>query len=172
MQTLKIAVLAGDGIGPEVIDVTMALGDQVAKSHQFQIQWNSFPWGTDYFLKHGRMMPEDAIEQLRPHDAILLGAIGHPDVPDHTTLNGLLLPIRRAFDQFICVRPSILYDGVTSPLRDAVPGEIDLLVFRENTEGEYANIGGRLYEGFDRDTAVQVSVFTREGCRRIMRAAF
>jgi tartrate dehydrogenase/decarboxylase/D-malate dehydrogenase len=118
------------------------------------------------------MLPPDGIDQLRAFDAILLGAIGHPKIQDHVTLNGLLLPIRRRFDQYVCVRPAYLYEGVESPLRDYAPGEIDILVFRENTEGEYANVGGRLYEGFDADVAIQASVFTRRGCRRIMEAAF
>jgi tartrate dehydrogenase/decarboxylase/D-malate dehydrogenase len=118
------------------------------------------------------MLPDDGIDQLRPFDAILLGAIGHPKIPDHVTLGGLLLPIRRRFDQYVCVRPAYLYEGVDSPLRNYGAGQIDMLVFRENTEGEYANVGGRLYEGFDQDIAVQTAVFTRRGCRRIMEAAF
>ena len=118
------------------------------------------------------MAPPDFLDSLAKHDAILLGAVGHPQVQDHITLNGLLLPIRRRFDQCVCLRPSYLYPGVTSPLRDKAPGSIDILVFRENTEGEYANVGGRLYQGTDEEVAIQTAVFTRRGCERIIRAAF
>jgi tartrate dehydrogenase/decarboxylase/D-malate dehydrogenase len=136
------------------------------------LQWTDFDWGTDYYKRHGRMMPSDGIEQLRPFDAIFLGAVGSPDVQDHITLNGLLLPIRRAFDQYINLRPSYLYEGVTSPLRDKLPGSIDLVVFRENTEGEYSDVGGRIYRGGPHEVAIQTSVFTRHGTERIIRAAF
>ena len=117
-------------------------------------------------------MPEDGLEQLRPHDAILFGAVGDPYIPDHITLNGLILPIRRGFDQGVCLRPSYLYEGVRSPLADVRPGEIDMVVFRENTEGEYANVGGFLYQGMPEEVAVQSAVFTRKGTERIIRAAF
>ncbi len=172
MRQLRIAVIAGDGIGPEVIDSAIEVTDQATSSAGVRLEWSRFPWNSTYYLEHGRMLPDDGIEQLRSFDAILLGAIGHPKVQDHVTLNGLLLPIRRRFDQYVCVRPAILYEGVTSPLRNYPPGQIDILVFRENTEGEYANVGGRLYEGFDDEVAIQTSVFTRRGCRRIMEAAF
>src|SRR4051812_30794130 len=118
------------------------------------------------------MAPADYLDQLAPFDAILLGAVGHPRVQDHITLNGLLLPIRRRFDQCVCLRPAFLYPGVQSPLRDKPPGSIDLLVFRENTEGEYANIGGHLYQAAPEEVAIQTAVFTRRGCERIIRAAF
>src|SRR2546429_9127566 len=118
------------------------------------------------------MMPEDGWEPLRQHDAVLLGAIGSPDVPDHITLHGLLLPLRRKFDLYLNLRPAYLYEGVQSPLRDKAPGSIDMLVYRENTEGEYAPIGGHVHEGFPGEVAIQTSVFTRAGCARIMRAAF
>src|SRR5256885_1745247 len=117
-------------------------------------------------------MPEDGWEQLRRHDAILLGAIGSPDVPDHITLHGLLLPMRRKFDQYVNLRPAYLFEGVQSPLRDKAPGSIDLLVYRENTEGEYAPCGGRHYDDTPHEIAIQTSIFTRRGCERIMRAAF
>jgi tartrate dehydrogenase/decarboxylase/D-malate dehydrogenase len=172
MPQLKVAVLAGDGIGPEVVDAAIAVADSAVAKSDTQIDWTRFPWGSSYYLDHGRMLPNDGIDQLRQFDAILLGAIGHPKIPDHVTLGGLLLPIRRRFDQYVCVRPAYLYEGVDSPLRNYGSGQIDMLVFRENTEGEYANVGGRLYEGFDQDIAVQTAVFTRRGCRRIMEAAF
>jgi tartrate dehydrogenase/decarboxylase/D-malate dehydrogenase len=118
------------------------------------------------------MAPPDFLDQLATYHAMLLGAVGHPEVQDHLTLNGLLLPIRRRFDQCVCLRPAYLYAGVESPLRNKAPGSIDMLVFRENTEGEYANIGGRLYQHTEHDVAIQTSVFTRRGCERIIRAAF
>src|SRR5271163_4930018 len=118
------------------------------------------------------MMPADGWDILRRHDAILLGAIGSPDVPDHITLHGLLLPMRRKFDQYVNLRPAYLYEGVPTPLRDKAPGSIDMVVYRENTEGEYAPIGGRLYEGTPHEIAIQTNTFTRRGCERIMRAAF
>jgi tartrate dehydrogenase/decarboxylase/D-malate dehydrogenase len=118
------------------------------------------------------MVPEGGWDLLRRHDAILLGAVGSPDVPDTVTVNGLLLPMRRKFDQYVNLRPAYLFEGVQSPLRDKAPGSIDLVVYRENTEGEYAPIGGRLYEGMEQEVAVQTAVYTRRGCERIMRAAF
>jgi tartrate dehydrogenase/decarboxylase/D-malate dehydrogenase len=168
----RIAVIPGDGIGPEVIDSAIEVTDQALASVRARVEWTRFPWGSDYFREHGRMLPSDGIERLRAFDAILLGAVGHPAIQDHTTLDGLLLPIRRTFDQYACVRPAVLYEGVESPLRRFGPGEIDILVFRENTEGEYVNVGGRVYEKTDGEIAVQTSVYTRRGCRRIMRAAF
>ncbi len=172
MTEFRVAVLAGDGIGPEVTESAIRVADEALRRSDARIEWIRFPWNSDYFLQHGRMMPPDGLDQLRRHDAILLGAIGNPRIQDHITLNGLLLPIRRRFDQYVCVRPAYLYEGVESPLRNRRPGDIDILVFRENTEGEYANVGGRLYEGFESEVAVQTSIFTRHGCRRIMQAAF
>ena len=172
MQTYNIAVLEGDGIGPEVTRAAIAATDAAAKFTNVAFQWTKYPWGTAYYFEHGRMAPADYLDQLDRHDAILLGAVGHPDVQDHITLNGLLLPIRRRFDQYICLRPSYLYAGVESPLRGKAPGSIDLLVFRENTEGEYANVGGRLYQHTEHDVGIQTAVFTRRGCERIIRAAF
>jgi tartrate dehydrogenase/decarboxylase / D-malate dehydrogenase len=172
MQQLRVAVIAGDGIGPEVIDSAIEVTDQAVSATQFRIEWIRFPWNSNYYLEHGRMMPVDGLDQLLAFDAILLGAIGHPKIQDHVTLNGLLLPIRRRFDQYVCVRPAYLYEGVESPLRNYRAGQIDMLVFRENTEGEYANIGGRLYETHDQEIAIQTAVYTRRGCRRIIQAAF
>lgn len=173
MPTHRIAVIAGDGIGPEVIEQAQRVVDAaVFATGEAILRWESLPWNAAYYLQHGRMMPADAIARLRDFDAILLGAVGHPKVPDHLTLNGLLLPIRREFDQFINRRPSYLYEGVVSPLRHAEFGSIDLVVYRENTEGEYADVGGRLYRHTGHEVALQTAVFTRRGTERIIRAAF
>lgn len=172
MSQYRIAVIAGDGIGPEVTREAMRAADAAVARSGSQIAWTEFPWGTDYYFAQGRMAPPDFLDELATFDAMLLGAVGHPQVQDHITLNGLLLPIRRRFDQCVCLRPAYLYAGVESPLRNKAPGSIDMLVFRENTEGEYANVGGRVYQGSDNDIAIQTSVFTRRGCERIIRAAF
>jgi tartrate dehydrogenase/decarboxylase/D-malate dehydrogenase len=172
MRTIQIAVLAGDGIGPEVIRETVRAVEAALPRSDAAVKWTYFPWGTDYYFQHQRMAPADYLDQLAKFDAILLGAVGHPRVQDHITLNGLLLPIRRRFDQYVCLRPSYLYEGVQSPLRDKPAGSIDLVVFRENTEGEYVNSGGRIYQTFPEEVALQTAVFTRRGCERIIRAAF
>jgi tartrate dehydrogenase/decarboxylase/D-malate dehydrogenase len=173
MAALRIAVIGGDGIGPEVIDQAIRVADAAVTRHdRVALEWNRLPWSSAYYKKTGRMMPEDGWEQLRQHQAILLGAIGSQDVPDHITLHGLLLPLRRLFDQYVNLRPAYLFEGVQSPLRDKAPGSIDLLVYRENTEGEYAPCGGRHYQGTPHEIAIQTSIFTRRGCERIMRAAF
>ena len=171
-QEFSIAAIPGDGVGLEVTPEGRRVLDAIAARSGTQFHWTEFDWSTDHYFRHGQMMPDDAVEQLRGFDAILLGAIGHPDVPDNVTLNGLLLPIRRAFDQFACVRPAKLYPGVTSPLSGKEPGSIDMIIVRENTEGEYAQAGGFVYQGLPRETAVQTSVFTREGTERIIRYAF
>jgi tartrate dehydrogenase/decarboxylase / D-malate dehydrogenase len=172
MASRRIAVIGGDGIGPEVIEQAIRVADAAARKEAASLEWNRLPWSSAYYKKTGRMMPEDGWEQLQRHDAILLGAIGSPDVPDHVTLHGLLLPMRRRFDQYVNLRPAYLFEGVQSPLRDKAPGSIDMLVYRENTEGEYAPVGGRLYQGTPDEIAVQTALFTRRGCERIMRAAF
>ena len=171
-KTFRIAVIAGDGIGPEVIREAIRVADVAAPKSDARCEWTHFPWGTDYYFQNGRMAPADYLDTLAGFDAILLGAVGHPSVQDHVTLNGLLLPIRRRFDQCVCLRPAYLYPGVDSPLRNKPGGSIDMLVYRENTEGEYANIGGFLYRGMPEESAIQTSVFTRKGCERIIRAAF
>src|SRR5579864_4777977 len=171
-RIFQIAVIEGDGIGPEVTREAIRAAEAAGLRCDATFVWTRYPWGTDYYREHGRMAPADFLDRLARHDAILLGAVGHPDVQDHITLNGLLLPIRRRFDQCLCLRPAYLYAGVTSPLCDKSPGSIDILVFRENTEGEYANVGGRLYQGTADEVAIQTSVFTRRGCERIIRAAF
>jgi tartrate dehydrogenase/decarboxylase/D-malate dehydrogenase len=175
MAKLHIAVLPGDGIGPEVIQQAIRIADAAVKSSESpstQLEWTRFPWNSAYYQQHGTLLPADGFEQLRKFDAILFGAIGWPGIPDHITIHSLLLPLRRKFDQYVNLRPAYLFDGVHSPLRDKAPGSIDMLVFRENTEGEYAPIGGRQYEGTDHEIAVQTAVFTYRGCARIMRAAF
>lgn len=172
MSQYRIAVIGGDGIGPEVTHQAMRAADAAVAQTGSKIHWVEFPWGTDYYFAHGQMAPPEFLDELAKFDAMLLGAVGHPKVQDHITLNGLLLPIRRRFDQCVCLRPAYLYAGVESPLRNKAPGSIDMLVFRENTEGEYANVGGRVYQGSDHDVAIQTSVFTRRGCERIIRAAF
>src|SRR5438128_8478315 len=172
MAAFRIAVIGGDGIGPEVLEQAVRVADRAARADGAALDWNRLPWSSSYYKQTGQMMPADGWDQLRKHDAILLGAIGSPDVPDHVTLHGLLLPLRRKFDLYLNLRPAYLFEGVQSPLRDKAPGAIDMVVYRENTEGEYAPIGGRLYEGTPSEIAVQTAVFTRRGCERVMRAAF
>src|SRR5262245_18288612 len=172
MATARIAVLGGDGIGPEVIDQAIRAVDAALRHDRATLEWNRLPWNTDYWKKHGRMLPEDGWDVLRKHDAIFFGAVGSPAVPDHITIHAMLLPMRRKFDQYVNLRPAYLYEGVQSPLRDKAPGSIDMLVYRENTEGEYAPIGGRLYEGTPHEVAIRTNTFTRRGVERILRAAF
>src|SRR6516162_7086621 len=172
MAAFQIAVIGGDGIGPEVIDQAIRVVDVAVRRDNAKLEWNRLAWSSALYKKTGKMMPDDAFDQLKKHDAILLGAVGSPDVPDHITLHGLLLPMRRRFDQYLNLRPAYLFEGVQSPLRDKAPGSIDMLVYRENTEGEYAPCGGRHYEGTANEIAIQTAIFTRRGCERIMRAAF
>ncbi|MCI0455772.1 MAG: 3-isopropylmalate dehydrogenase [Gemmataceae bacterium] len=172
MAASRIAVIAGDGIGPEVIDQAIRVADSAVHRDGTALEWNRLPWSSAHYKQTGQMVPDGGWELLRRHDAILMGAIGAPDVPDTVTVNGLLLPMRRRFDQYVNLRPAYLYEGVQSPLRDRAAGSIDLVVYRENTEGEYSPIGGRLYEGLPPEIAIQTAVFTRRGCERIMRAAF
>ena len=167
MQKFKIAVIAGDGVGQEVIPAGKQVLDRLAS-----FEWTDLPWGSEHYFAHGRMAPENFLDVLAPFEAIFLGAVGHPDIPDHVTLNGLLLPIRRRFDQFANIRPAILYPGVRSPLALRKNETIDMVVVRENTEGEYAQIGGFVYQHQPDEVAVQTSVFTRRGCDRIIRYAF
>jgi tartrate dehydrogenase/decarboxylase/D-malate dehydrogenase len=173
MSPSRVAVIGGDGIGPEVIEQAVRVADRALARHEnASVQWNRLPWSSAFYQQTGRMMPENGWEILAGHDAILLGAIGTPNVPDHITLHGLLLPMRRKFDQYVNLRPAYLYGGVASPLRDKAPGAIDMVVYRENTEGEYAPVGGRHYQGTPHEIAIQTAIFTRRGCDRIMRAAF
>ncbi len=174
MAVHKIAVIGGDGIGPEVIEQAVRAVEVAVRKHdRAELKWNHLPWSTAYYQKHGRMLPEDGWEQLAPHDAILFGAVGIPAiVPDKITVHELLLPMRRKFDQYVNLRPAYLFAGVECPLSGKKPGEIDMLVYRENTEGEYAPVGGNLYPGTENQIAIQTGVFTWKGCERILRAAF
>ena len=172
MPEHRVAVIRGDGIGVEVIEEGIKVLQEVAKEHDVFWDLEELTWGSSYYFENGRMMPADALDRLAAFDAIYLGAVGHPEVQDHITLNGLLLPIRRAFDQYVCERPSVLYPGATSPLRGKNPWDIDMVVIRENTEGEYANVGGFQYAGFPEEIGVQTSVFTRRGCERVITYAF
>ena len=172
MGNYDIAVIRGDGIGPEVIEEGVKVLDAAQRRFGIGFTYTEFPWGSDYYFEHGRMMDANALDQLAGFDAVFFGAVGHPDIQDHVTLNGLLLPMRRGFDQYVCQRPSILLPGVTSPLRGMESGDIDMVVIRENTEGEYANVGGFQYKGFPEEVAVQTSVFTRRGIERVVRYSF
>ena len=172
MKTYKIAVIAGDGIGKEVVPEGIRVLEQAGRRHGINYQWKTFPWSCETYADTGRMMPEDGIEQLKECDAIFLGAVGFPGVPDHISLWGLLIPIRREMNQYVNLRPVRLLKGITSPLRDRGPGDIDFVVVRENNEGEYSQIGGRLYSGTEAEVVLQESVFTRKGVDRILRYAF
>ncbi|MDM5335249.1 tartrate dehydrogenase [Ureibacillus composti] len=171
MQTYKIAVIPGDGIGKEVVPAAIEVLDKIAELYGgFQFEWTYFPWGCDYYLEHGEMMPEDGIEILKQYDQIFLGAVGMPDlVPDHISLWGLLIKIRRGMKQSINVRPAKLLAGLESPLKN--PQNFDITVVRENSEGEYSDSGGRIHQGVD-EIAIQNAVFTRKGTERAMRYAF
>ena len=169
MTNFEIAVIAGDGVGPEVIEEGIKTLEALGEP---SFRFTRFDWSSDRYKRTGRFIPEDGLDELAAFDAIFFGAVGDEEVKDHITLNNLILPIRRRFDQYACVRPAYLYEGVRSPLVDQGPGDIDLVVVRENTEGEYADIGGRVYHQTDQEVAVQTSVFTRHGTERIIRYAF
>ena len=172
MTTFTIAVIAGDGVGTEVIPQGKRVLEQIGRKHRVNFAFQDFDWGAEHYFRWGRMMPAGAIDLLQPCDAIYLGAVGHPEIPDHTTLNGLLLPIRRAFDQYANVRPAYLYPGVCSPLAGRKGGEIDFVVVRENTEGEYAQVGGFVYQHQPEEVAIQTSIFTRRGIERVVKFGF
>jgi tartrate dehydrogenase/decarboxylase / D-malate dehydrogenase len=172
MKKFRIAVIAGDGIGNEVMPQGLRVLQAAARRFGFELHCDTFDWSCDYYLKHGSMMPADGLAQIRNHDAIYLGAVGFPTVPDHISLGGLLLPIRRHFQQYANIRPVRLMPGVRMPLADRKVGDIDFVVVRENTEGEYSSIGGVMNEGTDEEAVVQLSTFTRKGVDRIMRYAF
>ena len=173
MARHKIAVIAGDGIGREVVPEGIRVLEAAGSRHGIGFEWEELPWSCDYYLKHGRMMPEDGLERIRDHDAIFLGAVGFPSlVPDHVSLWGLLIRLRRGFDQYANIRPVRLMPGIRSPLAGRGPGDIDFVVVRENSEGEYSAIGGRSFEGTDQEVVMQTAVFTRRGVDRIMRYAF
>jgi tartrate dehydrogenase/decarboxylase/D-malate dehydrogenase len=165
-MTHRIAVIAGDGAGPEVIAEARKAVDALG----LEIAWTDLPWGTDHFHAHGTMMPADGLELAREHDAILLGAVGHPTVPDHVTLWGLLLELRQGLDLYANLRPARLLDGVPSALEGRP--SVDMLFVRENTEGEYSGVGGRAHQGLDLEVGIETSVFTRAGVRRVVEHAF
>src|SRR5215468_9103082 len=172
MKALNIAVIPGDGIGKEVVPEGIRVLEAVGRRFGFQFRWHQFDWSCETYVRTGQMMPADGLEQLRKFDSIFLGAVGHPAVPDHVSLWGLLIPIRRGFRQYVNLRPVRLLQGIESPLKNWEPGQIDFCIVRENNEGEYSNIGGRLYEGTPDEMAVQQSIFTRRGVERIFRYAF
>lgn len=171
-RSFSIAVIPGDGIGREVVPAAVTVIEEIGRRFHIRFEFRTYDWGSDYYFQHGRMMPPDGLDLLRACDAILLGAIGHPSIQDNITLNGLLLPIRRAFDQYVNLRPAILYAGVSSPLKGIEPGDVDMVVVRENTEGEYAQVGGFVHHHEASEVAVQSSVFTRHGVERVIRYAF
>jgi len=172
MKTFHIAVIPGDGIGKEVVPEGIRVLEAAGERFGFRFNWHNFDWSCETYIRAGKMMPDDGLRQLRPYDAIFLGAVGHPSVPDHVSLWGLLIPIRRGFRQYANLRPVRLLDGIETPLKNWKPGQIDFCIVRENNEGEYSNIGGRIYDGTDEEMAVQQSVFTRRGVDRVLRFAF
>ncbi|MEL6374106.1 MAG: tartrate dehydrogenase [Pseudomonadota bacterium] len=169
---MNIALIPGDGIGHEVVSEGVKVLEAAARRYELEFKFQEHDWGCERFHKTGTMMPEDGLEQIRNTDAIYLGAVGFPGVPDHVSLWGLLIPIRRQFEQYINLRPVRLFKGLASPLAGRSPGDIDYWIVRENNEGEYSSIGGRMYEGTPLESAIQQAVFTRRGCERAMRYAF
>jgi len=173
MKDYKIAVIPGDGIGREVIPEGVRVLEAAAARHGLRLKWQEFPWSCDWYKAHGRMCPEDAPDTLRKFDAVYFGAVGNPSlVPDHIAVWGLLINFRRWFDLYVNLRPVRLFEGMPCPLAGRKPGDIDYMVIRENTEGEYGNVGGRMYEGTDRELVTQLSTFSRKGTDRIMKYAF
>ena len=173
MRQYKIASIPGDGIGQEVIAAGLEVLEVLARRDGgFRLQVTPFDWGSDYYKKHGVMMPADGLQTLKPFDAIYFGAVGAPDVPDHVTLWGLRLAICQPFDQYANVRPTRILPGIESPLRNVKAGDLDWVIVRENSEGEYAGQGGRSHKGLPEEIATEVSIFTRAGVTRIMRFAF
>ena len=173
MDTFKVAVIPGDGIGPEVLSEGVKILNRVAEldgGFQFDFVW--FPWGCEYYLKEGRMMPEDGMEQLKAFDAIFLGAVGYPGVPDHISLRDLLLKIRHDFDQYVNLRPVKLLHGAPCPLKDVKPEDVNMTFIRENSEGEYSGQGAWLYPNSPQEVVIQDGVFSRKGCERVIRYAY
>jgi tartrate dehydrogenase/decarboxylase/D-malate dehydrogenase len=170
--TYRIALIPGDGIGQEVCPAAREVLDAVGRRHAVRFHYDELDWSCARYLSEGAMMPSDGLDQVRHHDALLLGAVGSPEVPDHVSLWGLLIPIRRRFRQYVNMRPIKVFNGVPGPLRGASAGEVDLVVVRENVEGEYSEVGGRFGRGFEEEMAVQEAVFTRAGVARIADFAF
>jgi tartrate dehydrogenase/decarboxylase / D-malate dehydrogenase len=173
MTTYTLAVIPGDGVGREVVPEGLRVLRRAGEvTGRFTIETRDFPWSCQHYLETGSMMPADGLAQLADSDAVYLGAVGFPGVPDHVSLWGLLLPIRQGFDQYVNLRPVQVLEGIPSPLRDKGPAEVDILCIRENTEGEYSGLGGRFHVGRPEESAVQTSMFTRHGVERIARYAF
>jgi tartrate dehydrogenase/decarboxylase/D-malate dehydrogenase len=172
MAAHSIALIPGDGIGREVVPAAVAVLEAVGRRHGISFTWREYDWSCQRFARTGSMMPEDGVEQVRSADAILLGAVGWPGVPDHVSLWGLLLPLRRGLRQYACVRPVRLLPGVSTPLANRGADDIDLVIVRENNEGEYSRMGGRIYDGTEDEIVIQESVFTRRGVDRILEYAF
>jgi tartrate dehydrogenase/decarboxylase/D-malate dehydrogenase len=172
MKTHRIAVIAGDGIGQEVLPAGLSVLEAVAARCGFRLELTSFPWGCDFYVKHGRMMDADGFDQLARFDAIYFGAVGHAAVPDHVSVWELILPIRQRFDQYVNLRPMKLLAGVPCPLAGRTAADIDMICVRENSEGEYAGSGGRVHVGTPHEIAEQTAIFTRVGIERIVRYAF
>ncbi len=173
IREYSIAAIPADGIGIEMTEATIeVLGALQKRFAGIRLSFEEFDWGSDYYKKHGAMMPSDGLKTLEPFDAILFGAVGAPDVPDHITLWGLRLEICQGFDQYANVRPARMLPGISSPLRNCEPGDLDWVIVRENSEGEYSGIGGRAHRGHPEEVATEVSIFTRTGVTRIMRYAF
>src|SRR5438445_4263027 len=172
LKNYKIAVIEGDGIGREVVPEGIRVLEATARRFDLSFSWQRFDWSCETYLKSGRMMPEDGLEQLRAFDAVYWGAVGYPGVPDHISLWGLLIPIRRGFKQYVNRRPARLLEGITSPLSGRKAGDIDFIIVRENSEGEYSEVGGRLNRNTEFDTAIQETIFTRRACDRIITYAF
>ena len=173
MRTFKVAVIAGDGIGPEVLAEGIKVLDKVAElDGSFKIEYTHFPWGCEYYLEHGKMMDDDGMDKLNEYDAIYLGAVGFPGVPDHISLWDLLLRIRKGFDQYINIRPVKLLKGAPCPLKDVAREDIDMLFIRENSEGEYAGAGDWLFKGKENEVVLQTGVFSRKGVERVIRYAY
>src|SRR6185436_11802984 len=173
MSDYRIAVIAGDGIGREVMPEGVRVLEAAGAKHGLRLQWQEFAWSSDWYKAHGRMCPEDAADTLRKFDAIYFGAVGNPAiVPDHIAVWGLLINFRRWFDLYVNLRPVRLFQGLPCPLAGRKPGDLDYYVVRENTEGEYSNVGGRMFEGTDREVVVQQSTFSRKGVDRILRYSF
>ncbi len=172
-RTFRIAAIPGDGIGTEVVSAGIEVLEAIAHRYgAFQFEFDRFDWGGEHYKKHGRMMPENGLDQIRDHDAILFGSAGHPEIPDHITLWGLRLAICQPFDQYANVRPTRILPGITAPLRDVTEERLDWVIVRENSEGEYAGVGGRVHRGLPEEVATDVAMFTRVGVERIMRFAF
>src|SRR4030081_225969 len=172
MKNYKIALIPGDGIGQEVRPEGVLVLDEAGRRFGIRFDWDPRPWGCEYYLRTGAMMPSDGLEGIRHHDAGFLGAVGFSAVPDHVSLWGLLIQIRRQFQQYVCLRPIRLMPNVKSPLRDRIAGDIDIMLVRENTEGEYSDRGNILHEGTEDETVIQEAVFTRRGVDRILRYGF